>query len=232
MFFFDWTLPLMIPALILAFWAQRKVRSAYARYSQIASAAGIPGARVARQLLDRNGLQNVGVEEVQGELTDHYDPRTRTVRLSTVNYRQPSLAGLAVAAHECGHAVQHAKAYAPLAFRTGFFPVANLGTRMAFPLFFIGFFFGAGGSAGLGVLMDVGIIFFAAAVLFHMVTLPVEFDASRRAMAMLQGSGYMSQAEIGGARRVLNAAAWTYVAAATMAVLQLLRLLVLRGMRD
>jgi len=231
-FFFDWTFYLLIPALLLALWAQGRVKSAYARYSQVAAAAGMPGATVARQLLDRNGLQNVGIEEVPGDLSDHYDPRTRTVRLSAANYHQPSLAGLAVAAHECGHAVQHAKAYAPLAFRTAFFPVAGFGSRMAIPLFFIGFLFSAGGGGNLTVLMDIGILLFAAFVVFNLVTLPVEFDASRRALAMLQGSGYMSQTEVGGARKVLNAAAWTYVAAATMALLQMVRLIVLRGFRD
>lgn len=232
LFFFDWTFFLLIPALILALWAQGRVRSAYRKYSQVAAAAGLPGAQVARQILDRNGLSGVKVEEVAGELSDHYDPRSRTVRLSTNNYRQASLAGLAVAAHECGHAIQHDKSYAPLAFRTAFFPVAGFGSSMAIPLFFIGFIFSAGGSVGLAWLMDVGILLFAFAVVFHLVTLPVEFDASRRAMAMLGTSGYLSQQEVGGARKVLNAAALTYVAAATMAVLQLLRLIVLRGARD
>ncbi len=232
MFFFGWTFFLLIPAFLLALWAQRKVKSAYAKYSQVAAAAGVPGAEVARRLLDRNGLHDVAIEEVQGNLSDHYDPRTRTVRLSAANYRQPSLAGLAVAAHECGHAVQHAKAYSPLAFRTAFFPVAGFGSRMAMPLFFIGFIFSSGGSAGLTVLMDIGILLFAAFVVFNLITLPVEFDASKRALVMLQSSGYMSQTEVGGARKVLNAAAWTYVAAATVAMMHLIRLIVLRGMRD
>ncbi|MFO7769309.1 MAG: zinc metallopeptidase [bacterium] len=229
MFFFDWTMILIIPAFLLALWAQGKVKSTYAKYSQVRSDAGMPGAEVARSILDRNGLHDVDVEEVQGELSDHYDPKSKTVRLSTGNYRNASLAGLAVAAHECGHAIQHARSYAPLAFRTAFFPAASLGSSLAIPLFFIGFLFSAGGSGGLTILMDIGILFFAAAVLFHMVTLPVEFDASKRALALLGSTGCLSKQEVGGARKVLNAAAWTYVAAASMAVLQLVRLLVLRG---
>lgn len=229
MFIFHWTFILLIPALLLAMWAQGKVKSTYAKYSQVRSDAGMQGSEVARSILDRNGLHDVDVEEVQGELSDHYDPKNKTVRLSTGNYRNASLAGLAVAAHECGHAIQHARSYAPLAFRTAFFPAASLGSSLAIPLFFIGFLFSAGGSGGLTILMDIGILFFAAAVLFHMVTLPVEFDASKRALALLGNTGYLSKQEVGGARKVLNAAAWTYVAAASMAVLQLVRLLVLRG---
>lgn len=229
MFFLDWTFILIIPALILAMWAQGRVKSAYAKYSQVASSAGMTGQQVARSILDRNGLQQVEVREVQGQLSDHYDPRSKTVNLSSSNYRQASLAGLAVAAHECGHAIQDAKGYAPLAFRSSFAPVAGIGTNMAFPLFFIGFLFSA---SGLAILMDVGIIFFAGAVLFHLITLPVEFDASHRALVLLGNSGYMTQQEVGGARKVLNAAALTYVAAASVAILHLVRLLVLRGMRD
>jgi Zn-dependent membrane protease YugP len=232
MFFYDWTFFLLIPAFILALWAQMKVKSAYRKYSKIESASGMAGSEVARQILDRNGLQDVQVEAVEGQLTDHYDPRTRTVRLSIENYQNASLAGLAVAAHECGHAVQHAKSYAPLAFRTGLFPVARVGSTLAVPLFFIGFLFSYGGGAGFTVLMDVGILFFAGAVVFHLVTLPVEFDASRRALVMLHSSAYMSKTEVKGARRVLNAAAWTYVAAATIAILHLVRMIVLRGGRD
>jgi Zn-dependent membrane protease YugP len=207
MFFYDPTWLLLIPALLLALWAQSRVKTTYARYSQVASAAGVPGARVARELLDRNGLHEVRVEEVTGQLSDHYDPRSRTVRLSSDNYHQPSLAALAVAAHECGHAVQHARSYAPLAFRTGLFPVASLGSSLAIPLIIIGFLFGSGGAGGSLLLMDLGIVFFAGAVLFHIVTLPVEFDASRRALSLLGNTGYLNQQQVGGARRVLHAAA-------------------------
>jgi uncharacterized protein len=230
MFMFDWTLYLIFPALALALWAQHKVRSAYTKYSQVASEAGLSGARVARSLLDRNDLHDVQVEETPGQLSDHYDPRSRTVRLSSHNFRNASLAGLAVAAHECGHAIQHARNYAPLALRTTFVPVASLGSRLAIPLFFIGFLLAAGGAGGMVFLMDLGIFFFAAAVMFHLITLPVEFDASRRALLLLGNTGYLTQHEVGGARKVLNAAALTYVAAATMAVLQLVRFIVLRGM--
>jgi len=185
------------------------------------------GADVARRILNMNGLSEVKVEAVAGELSDHYDPRTRTVRLSEGIYSQPSVAALGIAAHEVGHAVQDANHYMPLKLRHSLLMPANLGSTLAFPLFFIGFIF-----SSFRVLMDIGILFFAGALAFQLITLPVEFNASRRALAALSGSGIMANEEVAGARKVLTAAAWTYVAAAAMALSQLLRLLIMRGSRD
>ncbi len=226
MFFFDPTMLLLIPALILAFYAQAKVRSAYAKYSQIPNSHGLTGAQVAVEILRRNGLMDVQVEEVPGELTDHYDPRTRTVRLSTANYRERSIAAASIAAHEVGHAIQHATAYMPLQLRHAILPATNLGSWMAFPLFIMGLIFST------PFLMDLGIILFTGVVLFHVVTLPVEFNASSRALKQLVNHGLVASEELEGARKVLNAAALTYVAAATMAVMNLLRLLMLKNLSE
>lgn len=228
MFFFDPTFYLLIPALILAIYAQSKVKSTFARYSQVRSSRGYTGEQVARRLLDMRGLGDIPVEAAKGSLTDHYDPKSRKLRLSEGVYDSASVAALGVAAHETGHALQHADAYGPLALRTNLVPVANFGSFLAIPLFFIGFLF----AGSVGWLMDVGIIFFSLAVLFSLVTLPVEFNASSRALALLREGGYLNDQEMPHARAVLNAAAWTYVAAATMAISQLIRLLVLRSSRD
>ena len=228
MFFFDPTFILLIPALILAFYAQSKVKSTFARYSQVRSSRGFTGEQVARQLLDMRGLGDVKVESTKGALTDHYDPRSRKLALSETVHDSASVAALGVAAHETGHALQHADAYRPLMLRTNLVPVANFGSMLAFPLFIIGFLF----ANSVGWLMDVGIIVFSVAVAFSLVTLPVEFNASSRALALLRQGGYLNDQELPHARAVLNAAAWTYVAAATMAVSQLIRLLILRGSRD
>ena len=228
MFFFDPTFILLIPALILAFYAQSKVKSTFARYSQVRSSRGFTGEQVARQLLDMRGLGDVKVEATKGALTDHYDPRSRKLALSETVHDSASVAALGVAAHETGHALQHADAYGPLMLRTNLVPVANFGSMLAFPLFIIGFLF----ANSVGWLMDVGIIIFSAAVVFSLLTLPVEFNASSRALALLRQGGYLNDQELPHARAVLNAAAWTYVAAATMAVSQLIRLLILRGSRD
>jgi len=227
-FFFDWTMILVLPAMALALWAQWKVKSTYKRYSEVGSRSGLTGAQVARRILDQSGLQQVRVEEIEGMLTDHYHPKEKVVRLSQPIYASNSLSALAIAAHETGHAVQDQAGYGPMLIRARLVPVANLGSSLAFPLFFIGLIF----SARVGWLMDLGILFFAAAVLFHMVTLPVEFDASARAIRILSGGGYLAPDEIGDARKVLSAAAWTYVAAASVAVLTLLRLIILRQSRD
>ncbi|RMF57656.1 MAG: zinc metallopeptidase, partial [Calditrichaeota bacterium] len=206
MFFWDPTMILLIPALLLAFYAQYKVRSTYNKYSKIQNARGLTGYDAARHLLQINGIYDVEVEEVEGVLSDHYDPRDKTVRLSTENYRGASLAGVAVAAHEVGHVIQHATGYVPLKIRHSILPVTNLGSMAAFPLFFIGFLFGA------PILMDLGIVFFAGVVLFHLVTLPVEFNASNRAMKQLVNHGLLARQEASAAKKVLNAAALTYVA--------------------
>jgi len=174
-------------------------------------------------LLKRNSIYDVTVEEVSGNLTDHYDSKARKLRLSSDVYHSTSLAALGVAAHETGHAIQHKLSYVPLNLRQSIFPVANIGSSLGIPLFFIGFIF------SMRPLLDIGILVFSGAVLFHIVTLPVEFNASRRAMAQLSSGGYLRADEIAGARKVLDAAALTYVAAAAMAVLQLIRLILLRG---
>lgn len=223
MFPFDSTFLLLIPALLLSIYAQFKVKNTFAKMSQIRSTSGMTGAQVAKSLLKRNNINDVVVEEVQGTLTDHYDSRAKALRLSSDVYHSSSLAALGVAAHETGHALQHKLSYSPLNLRQNIFPVANLGSTLGIPLFFIGLIFGS-----FSFLMDIGIILFAGAVLFHLVTLPVEFNASRRALAQLDSGGFLRNDEIDGARRVLNAAALTYVAAAAMAALQLLRLVLLR----
>ncbi len=227
LYFGDFTFLLLIPAIALALWTQFRVKSTYKKFARVRSARGWSGAQVAQRILAQNGLHHVAVEETPGLLSDHYDPRSRTVRLSTDNYRNPSLAALAVAAHECGHALQHAGGYAPLRFRHSLLPAANLGSGALVWIMVLGGLF-----LGLTPLIDAGILFFSGAVLFHIVTLPVEFNASSRALAILSNHGYLVGEENRGARKVLNAAALTYVASATMAVLQLIRLLILRSSMD
>ncbi len=224
---FDPTIILLIPGLILAFWAQAKVQGAYRKYSAIRSASNLTGAQVARRILNTNGLNDVAVEEVPGELTDHYDPRTRTVKLSEAVYHSPSVAALGIAAHEVGHAIQHHSGYIALRLRHALLTPANLGSTLALPLFLIGFIF-----TSFKVLMDIGIFLFLGALAFQLVTLPVEFNASKRALVQLQRTGLLADFEVERSRKVLSAAALTYVAAATMALLQLIRLLILRESRD
>lgn len=225
--FWDPTLLLLIPAMLFAFWAQLRVRSAYNAGLGLASRRGLSGREVAERLLSSQGLRGVSVRATHGQLDDHYDPRNRTVNLSPAVHDGSSLASLAIAAHETGHALQHAQSWAPLALRSAIAPTVGFASTLAFPLFFIGFLF-----SSVRMLMDVGILFFAGAVLFHMVTLPVEFDASRRAMALLKDGRYLEVDEATGAKKVLDAAALTYVAAAAMSALQLVRLLILRNSRD
>jgi len=215
--------------MIFAFWAQWKVTHTYRRYSQVRAENGLNGTQMAKAIMNRNGVTDVAAEEVGGVLSDHYDPRARKVRLSASTFREPSLAAMAVGAHEVGHVLQHAQGYAPLALRSAIAPVAGFGSMLAFPLFFIGFIFQSG---ALAWLMDLGIMFFAGAVVFHLVTLPVEFDASKRALSELTSSGALAPNEVVGAKKVLDAAALTYVAAAAMAALQLVRLVLLRRGRD
>ncbi len=226
-FYFDSTMLLLIPAMILALYAQSKVRSAYAQYSQVPAARGLSGAQAARALLDSSGLHGVGVEMAAGYLTDHYDPRTQVVRLSPQVYHGTSVAALGIAAHETGHAVQHAEGYFALSLRNNFFPIAQFGSNMAMPLFLIGFLF----AGSMGILMDIGILLFVFAVLFQVITLPVEFNASSRAVGMLTTGGIIAPAEEAGVRKVLGAAALTYVAATATAISSLLRLFLLRGRR-
>lgn len=211
-------LVMLLPALLLGFYAQWRVRSTFAQYSRVNAASGTSAERLARRLLDGAGLSDVKIEQIKGTLTDHYDPRTRTLRLSNPESR--SLAALGVAAHEVGHAIQHARAYRPLELRTAIVPVANFGSQLALPLFFLGLFF------QMPVLMTAGIIAYSLAVLFTLVTLPVEFNASQRAIGLLQDGGFVTSGqELGAVKRVLSAAALTYVAAAATAILTLLYLL-------
>lgn len=214
--------PFFILPIILVGWAQMRVRRAFNKYRQVASASRLSGAETARRILQQQGIYDVSVEETGGMLSDHYDPRAKAVRLSSDNFHGHHLAGLAVAAHEVGHAIQHARGYLPLNLRHAILPVANLGSTLGFPLIMAGMFFGAAG------LMNIGILFFAGAVLFQIVTLPVEFNASSRAMAILS-QGYLANDEVRSARKVLNAAAMTYVATAATALLQLASMLLMRG---
>ena len=226
----DPTFLLLIPAMAFAFWAQWKVQSTFARFSRVRASNGLTGRDMARQIMMRNGVTDVQVEAVDGQLSDHYDPRSRTVRLSAPNYSGDSISSIAVAAHEVGHVLQHHQGYVPLQLRSGMAPAVGFASAAAWPLFLIGLFVGVRVPFG-GLLMDLGIVFFAGAVLFHLVTLPVEFDASRRALAELTSTGAVMPQEVAGAKKVLDAAALTYVAAAAMAALQLLRLVLLRNSR-
>ncbi len=223
-FFFDPTMMFLIPALILAFWAQARVKSTFAQYSQVGSRRGVTGSDVAAALLSRFGLSDVPVRPIPGSLTDHYDPRDRSLSLSESVYGSTSIAAIGVAAHEVGHAMQHQEGYMPLQLRNAIVPVVNIGSMAAFPLFFIGLLFRG------QTLMNLGIVLFVGVLIFHLVTLPVELDASSRALRVLEGTGMLASDEIVGARKVLNAAAWTYVSATVMAAAQLVRLLVLRNM--
>lgn len=225
MFLYDPTYILVLPALVFAMWAQSKVSTTFRKYLRVFAASNYTGAQVARYLLDAHGLHDVKVEMARGFLTDHYDPRKRVLRLSQPVYTSTSVAALGVAAHETGHAVQHAQNYIPLGIRNNLFPIANFGSQAAFPLFFLGLLF------AIPLLMDIGIWFFIAALAFQVVTLPVEFNASRRAMAMLTEAGFLTQEERPRAQEVLSAAALTYVAAVAVSAMQLLRLFLIRDSR-
>ncbi|MGG7617954.1 zinc metallopeptidase [Robertmurraya sp. GLU-23] len=207
--------------ILVPLWAQFKVKRAYAKYSKVASSSHIRGAEVARKILDANGLYHVGVEETRGHLTDHYDPRVKTVRLSSENYHGHSVAAAAIAAHEVGHAIQDDQNYAFLRFRHALVPVANLGSNLSWILIMVGIF------AQISGLLLLGIVFMAAAVVFQVVTLPVEFNASNRAMDQVVSMGIIRNDEERETKRVLDAAALTYVAAAAVAVLELVRLVLI-----
>jgi len=212
------------PALLLSLWATYKVKSTFARYSKIGAGSGLTGARVARTILDRNGLHDVAIEEGRGFLSDHYDPKARRLRLSPDVYHSSSLAAIGVAAHEAGHALQHAEKYAPLSLRQTMIPLGAFGSNFAWILLMLGLFLNALS------LIKLGILLFAAAVLVTIVTLPVEFNASRRAKVMISDYGLVTVDEAAGAGKVLDAAAMTYVAAAITAILQLLYFLMRFGL--
>ena len=229
MYFGDPTFLLVIPALILAFYAQAKVKGAYRKYSQIFASSRITGAQAAYQLLQTAGAGDVTIEKLPGELTDHYDPRKKVLRLSQGVHDSASIAALGIAAHETGHAIQDHTHYQPMHLRSIIYPVASIGSTLAFPLFFVGFIFGRSGS---NILMDIGILLFTGAVAFSVVTLPVEFNASKRALVLLEERRFLTPDEMVGARKVLSAAAMTYVASTAMAAVQLLRMFLLRSSRD
>lgn len=228
-YYYDVTYLLVIIGAVLSMIASAQVNGAFKRYSTVRSMSGMTGAQAARRILDQNGLYNVKIEHVSGNLTDHYDPRSKVLRLSASTYGSASVAAVGVAAHECGHAVQDNEGYEPLRIRSRMAPAANFGSRFGLPIFMLGLIFGAN-----EILMQIGIWVFLLAVLFQLITLPVEFDASKRALAMLTDYGILGSSEVEGSRKVLRAAAMTYVAAAAAALLNLLRLVLLsrRSNRD
>lgn len=223
-FYFGYIL-IMVVGMVISGAAALWVRSSYKKYSNQMSASGLTGAQTARMILDRNDLSNIRVEPVAGELTDHYDPRSKTVRLSEDNFGKNSIAAVSVAAHECGHAIQDAVGYVPMKLRAGLFPIVAFSSQVWVPLFFIGILMGAGGAGHF--FIQIAAILFLAVLAFHVVTLPVEINASTRAYGILTRYGILSASEAGGTRRVLTAAAFTYIAAALTALLTLLYLLFL-----
>ncbi len=230
-FMYDPTYILVLPAILLAMYAQMKVSSTFSKFSTVPNRKGVTGANVAMALLNRAGIHDVRVEPVAGNLTDHYDPRAKVLRLSEAVYNKASIAAISVAAHETGHAIQHDQSYAGLAIRNFIFPVVNISSRIAFPLILIGFFL-SGGRGALGMLLiNIGIILYTCVVAFQIITLPVEFNASSRAIEMLEENNYLTPDEVSPAKKVLNAAALTYVAAAAVAILNLLRFVLLANRR-
>ena len=223
---FDPTYILLIIGMLLSLAASAKLKSTFAIYRRMESASGMTGAEAAQRILRNAGVYDVRIEPISGELTDHYDPRTKVVRLSEPIYNKTSLAAVGVAAHECGHAIQHATNYAPLSIRSAIVPIANFGLTLSWPLFL------AGLVLSIRPLLTAGILLFTAAVLFQLVTLPVEINASSRALKLLNADGILAPQEVRGAKKVLTAAALTYVAALASSILQLLRLLILAGGRD
>ena len=217
---------LIIISCVIALIAQVKVKSTYNRYAKVASSKGMTGAMVAEQLLRSQGIYDVSVQRISGSLTDNYNPRYKTLNLSDSVYNSTSVAAIGVAAHETGHAIQHAQGYGPLSFRTALFPFANIGSRLSWIFIIAGLIFGS-----TNILIDIGILMFSLAVLFQLVTLPVEFNASARALQLLESEGFLYGDENRQAKKVLSAAAMTYVAAAATAILQLLRLIYLFGGR-
>ena len=224
--FFDPTMILVVIGAVLSIWASGRVQSTFRRYSGVRSRSGMTGAQAAERLLNSQGIYDVTIRPVSGQLTDHYDPRNKTLNLSETVYQSSSVSAIGVAAHECGHAIQDNVGYGPLKLRGAFVPVANLGSTLSLPLILIGFFLGGG-----SLLVQIGIWVFVLAILFQVITLPVEFNASSRAVALLDQTGILSGEEVGQTRKVLSAAALTYVAAVAASVLQLLRLLILFGGR-
>lgn len=226
-YYYDPTYMLIIISALISLFAQFLVNSRFSKYSRVRSRSGMTGAQAAERILQSQGIYDVAIQRVSGKLTDHYDPRNKTLNLSDAVYASTSVAAVGVAAHECGHAIQHASGYAPLSFRSALVPVANIGSQLSWLFIILGIFFG-----GSHTLIMIGILMFSAAVLFQLVTLPVEFNASGRALKLLSETGILQKDEVSDTRKVLSAAALTYVAAAATAVLQLLRLLRLFGGND
>ena len=225
-FGFDSSMLILIPAILLSMWAQSQVSSAFSKYSKVRAQGGVTADQVARMLLTRFGLGSMPINRIAGELTDNYNPSNRTLNVSESVYNNPSIASIGVAAHEVGHAIQHSQLYAPLMFRNSIVPVVNIASQASMPLFIIGL------AVGNSMLLNLGIILFTGSIIFHLVTLPVELDASSRALKLLQQTGTLTNDELAGARKVLNAAALTYVAAALMSILQLVRLLMIKNSRE
>ncbi len=226
LFRFDWTILLVIPGFIISLWAQIKVKSTFDKYSKMFSKRGTTGFMAARRILDENGLKNIRIERVSGHLTDHYDPRAQVIRLSESVYDSTSPAAIGVAAHESGHAIQYAKGYGPIKLRAALVSVTNIGSGLAMPLFFIGLLMAS------EYLMLAGIILYSSIAFFQLVTLPVEFNASRRALTVLRESSMLAPNELDASKKVLTAAALTYVAALLTSLLTLLRLLLIMSSRS
>lgn len=224
--YIDWTYLLVIAGLILSMMASAHVKSTFNKYSRVRSMCGMTGAMAARKVLELSGIYDVKIEHISGNLTDHYDPRTKTLRLSDSTYSSNSVAAVCVAAHECGHAVQHQKSYGPLVLRSTLVPAANFGSTLAWPVFVAGLIF------SMKPLLTAGIVLFSLAVLFQLVTLPVEFNASTRALKILENGHVLGDTELAAGKKVLTAAALTYVASLASSILQLLRLIILAGGRD
>lgn len=224
--YIDWTYLLVVAGLILSMMASAHVKSTFNKYSRVRSMCGLTGAMAAWKVLELSGIYDVKIEHISGNLTDHYDPRTKTLRLSDSTYSSNSVAAVCVAAHECGHAVQHQKSYGPLVLRSTLVPAANFGSTLAWPVFVAGLIF------SMKPLLTAGIVLFSLAVLFQLVTLPVEFNASTRALKILENGHVLGDTELAAGKKVLTAAALTYVASLASSILQLLRLIILAGGRD
>ena len=234
LFWGDTTILVLIPAMIFAFWAQIRVNSTFKKYARVPSRRGLTGAEAARRVLDANGLRHITIERVHGHLTDHFDPTAGVIRLSDATYASTSVAAIGVAAHEAGHAVQHAEGYVPIKVRSAIIPLTRFGSFLAMPLFLIGLLMGSGSYLGYGIgtiFMVTGILFFSFSTLFQLVTLPTEFNASARAMKALEDGGLLAADELPGAKATLSAAAMTYVAALASSLASLLRLILIFNRR-
>lgn len=231
MYYYDWSYILLLPAILFTLYAQAKVQGNFKKYSKVRAMRGLTGAQAARRMLDANGLNDVAIEQIRGSLTDHYDPRDHVLRLSQTVYNVNSVSAISVACHEAGHAVQHAEGYVPLLMRNNIVPLVNFASQLSWPLIIVGIILGASSSIG-DLLFMIGVIAFLAVILFHAITLPVEFNASGRALKQMESLGLIMDEEERGAKRVLRAAAMTYVASLAVAVMNLIRIFALRGRND